>query len=56
MRVHGNTVDVRNSAPPGIYKTPMNTGISTTSTGAGFLPSTAFLGGLKVCVVFFPFW
>ena len=31
------TVDGRNPAPPGMYKTLMNNGIFTISTGAGFL-------------------
>ena len=35
-----NTVDGRNPAPLGMYKTPVNSGINYLSTGAGFLPST----------------
>ena len=34
------TVDGWNLAPPGMYENPLNTGIFTISTGAGFLPST----------------
>ena len=34
------TVDGRNPAPPGMYKTHVNDGINYLSTGAGFLPST----------------
>ena len=34
-----NTVDGRNPAPPGMYKTLPNNGINYLSTGAGFLPS-----------------
>ena len=37
----GNTVDGRNPAPPGMYKTLYR--IFTISTGAGFLPSTVAL-------------
>ena len=36
-----NTVDGRNpKQPPGMYIVPVNNGIFTISTGAGFLPST----------------
>ena len=35
-----DTVDGRNPAPPGMYKTPVvNNGINYLSTGAGFLPT-----------------
>ena len=38
------TVDGRNpKQPPGMYKKTVNNGISTISTGAGFLPSTVSL-------------
>ena len=38
-----NTVDGRNPAPPGIYKTLyINNGIFTISTGAGFLLTVSF--------------
>ena len=37
-----DTVDGKNPAPPGMYKTfcSINNGINCLSTGAGFLPST----------------
>ena len=35
-----HTVDGRNSAPPGMRKTPVDNGINYISTGAGFLAST----------------
>ena len=35
---HAHTVDERNPAPLGMYKTHVNNGISTISTGAGFFP------------------
>jgi len=38
-----HTVDGRSPAPPWMYKTPVNNGISTISTGAGFLPSAVSL-------------
>ena len=38
----GATVDGRNPAPTGMYKTPVNDGIFTISTGVGFLPSTVW--------------
>jgi len=38
-----DTVDGRNSAPPGMYKNPVNNGINYLSTGAGFCPSTVSL-------------
>ena len=34
------SVDGRNPAPPGMFKTIVNDGINCSSTGAGFLPST----------------
>ncbi len=40
LKMGKHTVDGRNPAPPRMYKNPVITGISTTSTGAGVLPST----------------
>ena len=37
-----DTVDGRNPAPPGMLKNPVNNGIFTISTGAGFFPSTVY--------------
>ena len=38
-----HTVDARNPTPFGMYKTAVNNGIATISTGAGFLPSTVLV-------------
>lgn len=40
LRVDGSEI---RPSPPGMYETFMNTGISTTSTGARFLPSTLII-------------